>query len=409
MSLRAAWWNRNVAGMTFTSLLSDACYEMVLAVVPGFLPVIGVSAAALGWIEGFSDGVSSVLKLVSGWWTDRLGHRKALVTAGYFLTGTGLSLFALAFSWHMILLGRMVSWFGKGIRGSLRDAMLSESVPPEVRGKAFGIHRAGDTVGAVLGPLCGGLLLHFLPHLPLDFAFRRIFLLSLLPGVAAPLVFWVMVREQRRQSPPRVSIWHAMRQQPAAFRRFLMAVGLFGSGDFSPTLLIMAAALLLAPRFGGVRAAEFAAFFYVARNIVYSAASYPLGALGDRLPKNWLLSVGYGAAALTAAGVALMFWTGSSNAWAVGVLFVLSGIFASAQDTMEGAMTPELTEAAARGTAYGTLGLVNGGGDLVASALVGTLWSVVSPAAGFGTAAVLMAAGAVAMVRVRRGGETRSL
>jgi MFS family permease len=401
MSLRAAWWNRNVAGMTFTSLLSDACYEMVLAVVPGFLPIIGVPAAALGWIEGISDGFSSVLKFVSGWWTDRLGHRKTWVTAGYFLTGTGLSLFALAFSWPMILLGRMVSWCGKGIRGSLRDAMLSESVPPEVRGKAFGIHRAGDTVGAVLGPLCGALLLHFLPHQPPDLAFRRVFLLSLIPGLAAPLVFWLMVREQRRQPSARISVWHALRQQPAAFRRFLTAVGLFGAGDFSPTLLIMAAALLLTPRFGAVRAAEFAALFYVARNIVYAAASYPIGALGDRVPKTLLLSIGYGAAALTALGVALMFRTGSTNAWLIGALFLLSGVFASAQETMQGAITPELTEAAARGTAYGMLGVVNGAGDLIASALLGTLWSVVSPAAGFTAAALLMAAGAVAIARVK--------
>ncbi|HCC58383.1 MAG TPA: MFS transporter [Solibacterales bacterium] len=401
MSQRAAWWNRNVAGMTFTSLLSDACYEMVLAVVPGFLPVIGVSAAALGWIEGLSDGIASVLKLVSGWWTDRLGHRKTMVTVGYFFTGTGLSLFALAFAWPMILAGRMVSWFGKGIRGSLRDAMLSESVPPEVRGKAFGIHRAGDTVGAVLGPLCGALLLHILPHQPPDLAFRRVFLLSLIPGLAAPLVFWIMVREQRRQPRPRVSMWLALRQQPAAFRRFLTAVGLFGAGDFSPTLLIMAAAVLLTPRFGGVRAAEFAALFYVARNIVYAAASYPIGALGDRVSKTALLSIGYGAAALTALGVALMFRAGSTSAWAMGALFVLSGIFASAQETMQGAITPDLTEAAARGTAYGTLGLVNGAGDLIASALLGTLWSVVSPAAGFGAAALLMGAGAVAIARVK--------
>ena len=164
----------------------------------------------------------------------------------------------------------------------------------------------------------------------------------------------------------------------------------------------MAAATLLTPRFGGVRAAEFAALFYVVRNIVYSAASYPIGALGDHVSKGLLLGIGYGAAALTAAGVAVMFHVGSANTWAIGGLFVLSGIFASAQDTMEGAVTPELTVPEARGTSYGTLGLVNGGGDLIASALLGTLWSVVSPAAGFGTAAVLMGVGAVAMVRVKR-------
>jgi len=159
----------------------------------------------------------------------------------------------------MILAGRMVSWIGKGIRGSLRDAMLSESVPAEVRGKAFGFHRAGDTVGAILGPLFGAFLLHYLPHIPADFAFRRIFLFSLIPGLLAPLAYFLMVKETRKVAKPQLSIWNALRQLPAAFQKFLFAVGLFGSGDFSPTLLIMAAATLLAPRYGAVRAAELAA------------------------------------------------------------------------------------------------------------------------------------------------------
>src|SRR5580693_1827310 len=150
-----SWLNRNVWGMTITSMLSDACYEMVLAVLPGFLPVIHVAAAALGWIEGASDAFSAFLKFFSGWYSDRIGRRKGLIVLGYLFTGTGLSIFTFAFSWVPILLGRIVSWFGKGIRGSLRDAMLSESVDAADRGKAFGFHRAGDTVGAIIGPLAG--------------------------------------------------------------------------------------------------------------------------------------------------------------------------------------------------------------------------------------------------------------
>ena len=124
--------------MTLTSLFSDACYEMVLAVLPGFLPLIHVSAAALGWIEGASDAFSSFLKLFAGWYSDRIGHRKRMVVLGYLFTGSGLSIFTIATAWWPILLGRLVSWFGKGIRGTLRDAMLSESVPGEFRGRAFG-------------------------------------------------------------------------------------------------------------------------------------------------------------------------------------------------------------------------------------------------------------------------------
>src|SRR3954452_6598951 len=182
------WLNRTVWGMTVTSLLSDACYEMVLAVLPGFLPVIGVAAAALGWIEGASDAFSSFLKLFSGYYSDKIGHRKRMVVAGYFFTGTGLSLFAVATSWVPIFGGRLISWFGKGIRGSLRDAMLSESTEPAFRGRVFGFHRAGDTVGAVLGPLAGVALLSLIPATTPDRPFRIIFLLSLIPGLLAPLM-----------------------------------------------------------------------------------------------------------------------------------------------------------------------------------------------------------------------------
>src|ERR1035438_8197860 len=176
------WLNRNVAGMTLTSLFSDACYEMIIAVLPGFLAAVGVSPAALGWIEGAADALSSFLKLWAGWYSDHIGRRKLIVVIGYFFTGTGMSLFTLAAAWPMILFGRMVSWFGKGVRGSLRDAMLSESVPAEYRGRAFGLHRAGDTIGAIIGPLAGIALLHFLPAPKPDYPFRVIFLCSLIPG-----------------------------------------------------------------------------------------------------------------------------------------------------------------------------------------------------------------------------------
>src|SRR5580692_7349013 len=172
------WLNRNIWGMTITSLLSDASHEMVMAVLPGFLPLIHVAAAALGWIEGASDAFASFLKLFAGWYSDKIGHRKRMIVTGQFFTGVGLSLFAFASGWGMILLGRMVSWFGRGLRGTLRDAMLSESVEPKFRGRAFGFHHTGDTIGAVIGPIMGVVLLHWLPATIPDKPFRTIFLLS---------------------------------------------------------------------------------------------------------------------------------------------------------------------------------------------------------------------------------------
>jgi MFS family permease len=397
------WLNRNVWGMTITSMLSDACYEMVLAVLPGFLPIIHVAAAALGWIEGASDAFSSFLKLFAGWYSDKLGNRKWMIVLGYLFTGTGLSIFSAAVTWIPILLGRIVSWFGKGIRGSLRDAMLSESVDPDVRGRAFGFHRAGDTVGAIAGPLAGVALLSLLPtafpNAGPDIPFRTIFLLSLIPGLSAPLVFAFLVKETPRRPRPEMKLIASIRQLPRAFRRFLTAVGLFGAGDFSPTLLTLAAATLLRSAHGPVRAAQLAALLYVIRNIVYAGASFPIGALADRMPKLPLLSGGYFCEALVAAATALLF-RGTSAAFPIlAVVFIISGVFAAAKDTLEGAIPPDLTDPDNRGTVYGTLGAVNGAGDLIASALTGTLWTVVSPVLAFGVAAMLMAVGAGTVLR----------
>lgn len=394
------WLNRNVWAMTITSMLSDACYEMVLAVLPGFLPIIHVAAAALGWIEGASDAFSSFLKLFSGHYSDKIGRRKWMIVLGYLFTGTGLSIFSTAVTWIPILLGRMVSWFGKGIRGSLRDAMLSESVDAEVRGRAFGFHRAGDTVGAILGPLAGVALLSLLPKAPPDLPFRRIFLLSLIPGLCAPLVFALMVRETRRQPMPEKKLAASIRGLPAAFRRFLLAIGLFGAGDFSPTLLTLAAATLLRSAHSPVRAAQLAALLYVIRNIVYAAAAFPVGVLADRVRKIPLLSGGYLCGASVAAATALLFTRHSAGFAVLALVFVVSGIFAAAQDTLSGAIPPDLTDAKIRGTVYGTMGAVNGAGDLIASALVGTLWTAVSPVAGFAAGAGLMLCGAAALLAV---------
>lgn len=388
--------------MGVASLLSDASHEMATAVLPGFFAVLGISPAALGAIEGVADATSSFVKLGSGWMSDRIGHRKPAVVGGYFVTGASQALFALANGWPWILVGRTVGWFGRGVRSPLRNAMLANSVGPDDRGKAFGFHRAADTIGAIIGPLLGVWLLAYLgaharnPAAP----FRTIFLLTLIPGLGAGVAFAGLVRE-KEAAPAAIKLWKTVKALPRNFRRFLSGVGVFGMGDFARTLMILAATDLLAPRYGLTHAAEIAGLLYVAHNIVYAAFSYPVGALSDRVGRRALLAGGYMAGALAAAGFLVAFALNRNGIIFLLALFALSGVSIAVVDALEGAATADfIGDESIRGTAYGVLGAVNGAGDLIASIVVGALWSAVSPATAFGYAAALMAAGAVVLWRM---------
>lgn len=398
-----SWLNRNVFAMGLTSLLGDMGYEMATALLPGFFAVLGLPAAALGTIEGVADATSSFVKLGVGWWSDRLGHRKAIAVAGYFLSGTAKALFAFAYGWPLILAGRVVAWFGRGIRGPLRDAMLAESVPAETRGKAFGFHRAGDTAGAILGPLIGVAILSYLGPRSADPSrpFRVAFLLTLIPGIASALTFAIFVHENRREGS-RTSLSASIKTLPRSFLKFQVGVGIFGAGDYSHTLMILAAAQLLAPQRGTIRAAEIAGLLYVLHNFVYAVTAYPAGALSDRRGRRGLLAIGYGLGAIVALGFAAAFWSRSTNIFFIALLFMLGGTFIAIQDALEGAMTADLVpHTDRRGVAYGVTGAVNGVGDLISSAIVGIVWSAYSPVVALVYAAAMMAAGAVAIEWVR--------
>ncbi len=394
------WLNRNVAGMGLTSLLSDLGHESATAVLPAFLSTIGASATALGVIEGVADAVSSFVKLGAGWYSDRVGQRKPITVAGYAVTGVSTGIFALAWSWPLVLVGRAIGWFGRGVRGPLRDAMLAESVSQEDTGKAFGFHRAGDTLGAILGPLLAVLIIGQLESVPLadpSQPFRLVFLLTVIPGVGSALAFALMVKERRRPANHELHFWASLRAFPRSYKRFLIGVGIFGLGDFAHTLLILRATELLTPEFGMTHAAQLAALLFTARNVFYALASYPIGALSDVIGRRSLLAAGY----LSAAVMCLGFLLPVSSLWYLGVLFALAGTYIAVEDALEGAIAADLLPSEVRGLGYGMLGTVNDLGDLFSSIIVGTLWTYVSSAAGFGYAAVLGLVGALLVLRIR--------
>jgi MFS family permease len=392
------WLNKNVIGMGLTSFLGDASHEMATSILPGFLTILGAPPSALGIIEGISDAVSSFVKLWGGWISDKIGKRKLLTASGYFITGVSKALFAFAVSWHLVFWGRLIAWFGRGFRGPIRDAMLADSVDKSVRGKAFGFHRAGDTVGAIVGPIIGIWLLSIWQPLSLEdtsLPFRNIFLITLIPGILSVLAFVLMVTDRRRTTNPQLKFWLTLRGLPKQFKTYLIGVGIFGLGDFAPTFFILAATTLLTPEYGIIKAAQLAGIMYIVRNIFYTLASYPIGALSDKVNRISLLSAGYFIASITIAGFMIAFIFNIANLIFLFILFAMAGIFIAAEDTLEGTITADHIESDKRGIAMGVLGTVNGIGDFTASILIGFLWTAISPAIGFAAAGVVMLSGAI--------------
>lgn len=399
------WLNRTVVGTGVTSALGDFCYETTTVILPGFLAVLGLPPAVLGTIEGIADAVASFTKMISGYIADKLGHRKLLVVVGYSLTPIGQMLIALAAGWPLILSGRIVSWFGKGLRGPLRDAIVIQAVSPETRGRAFGFHRAADTVGAVIGPLLGVALLGWVQgwngH-DSSFPFRVVLWLSVIPGVLAVLAFFTMVQDPEHSPNPALKFFHSLRGLPLRFKRYLAAVGLFGIGDFSHSLLILAATQLLTASMGVVHAAQVAGLLYVWRNVVQVVASFPIGVLADRFGHLSTLVVGYVLGALTAVLTVLAFVLHVESVPFLGVIFLIAGLYMAVQEALESTVTAEMVSRDTLAMSIGALGTVNGTAKFVSSTVVGTLWTVVSPVFAFGLAAVLMAAGTYTLVRAGR-------
>jgi MFS family permease len=371
------------------SFLTDASSEIIYPLLPIFLTtVLGAGASAVGAIEGTAETTSALLKLASGWWSDRVKRRKPLVVWGYALASLARPLVAVAQSASQVLAIRLTDRVGKGVRGSPRDALIAESVDPSIRGRAFGFHRAADHAGAVVGPLIAFALLRW-EHLPL----RTVFLVAALPGVLSVIVLVVGVRETPRErravtakkaSAPSL---HAALGRP--FWTFLASVLLFTLGNSTDAFLILRANQL------GVSVALIPVL-WAALHVVKSAASVPGGVLSDRFGRRPLILAGWGvyAAVYVLFGRATETW----HAWA---LFLAYGTFFGLTEGTEAAMVADLVGRDRRGTAYGWYYLAVGIGALPASLLFGFIWDRVGPGAAFDVGAALAFAAAAVLLAVR--------
>jgi MFS family permease len=383
-----------VLGVGLTSLFSDWSHETATAVLPAFLAAIGAGPAWLGAIEGIADGVSSFAKLAGGHYTDQLKRRKPIAVLGYLITALATSSFSFATHAYQVLLGRAVAWLGRGVRSPARKALLAADVPPSAYGRAFGLERLMDTVGAIVGPLTALWLLKVTNH-----NYRAVFLWTLLPGVIAVASFWLLVHERPIETRKRQSLLTGVRALPGSFRRFLLGVGVFGSGDFSHTLLILYATRMLAPAHGMDRATSWAVALYTVHNVFYAGSAYISGWISDHVAhRKIILAAGYALAGVTA----ILLTVAPQNLWLLGLIFVLAGLYVGTEEALEDSLAAELIPKEQHGMAFGTLAAVNAVGDFLSSLVVGFLWSAVSVRAAFSFSAALFFLGSLIVARLRR-------
>lgn len=387
---RSRWLNQTVLGIGLASLFSDWSHEIATTVMPAFLATMGAAAAWLGLIEGISDGLSSFAKMASGYYTDRLRRRKSIAVAGYVVTTVGTAAFGLATSaWH-VLLARAFAWFGRGVRTPVRKALLAGSVTKETYGRAFGFERMMDTLGAIVGPATAFALLPLVNH-----HYPTLFALTLIPGLIATGLIVFVVKEKDRTPVPHISFGESLRALPYRFRKFLVAVGLFGAGDFAHTMLILLATQKLTPTLGQAKAASIGVGLYVLHNVLYATFSLVTGWLADRFNKGRLLAGGYFLAALMALTIILL----PMNIPTLAIVFIVGGIYVAMEETLEDSFCAEVVGEEHHGMAFGTLATVNGVGDFVSSLVVGALWTALGTQVAFAYSAVLFILGGSMLLR----------
>jgi MFS family permease len=393
---KRGWLTPGVGAVGAASFFSDTGHEVTTSVLPTFLTgTLGASAAALGVIDGISDALVGVMKLVGGPLANDPNKRGRTASGGYL--GTALATGAIgaaATVWQAGTL-RAVAWLSRGLRSPARDALLASLSPASAHGRAFGLERAGDNLGAVAGPVLAAGLVAWL-------GVRPALYLAAIPGLFAALAIVVAARESRRrvqagaETVPRRFEIRALRD--AGMLRALLPVAVFEFGNLATTLLILRATQLLSsPHRTATAAASLAILIYAAHNVVATVASLGAGRWYDRAGPRAVFATG-AAVYVISYGV---FAAGTNSVLVVVLGFALAGAGIGLAEPTQSALVSQLLPDRLRGSGFGVLGAVQATGDLVATVVAGVLYTVVSPGAAFGYAAAWMTLAVVAAGMLR--------
>ena len=380
---------RNVWAVGFTSMFMDISSEMVLNILSLFLSnVLGVQTSIIGLIDGVAEATASILKLFSGWLSDRIGGRKWLAVIGYGLSAVFKPLFYFASSWGLVAGARWADRVGKGIRTAPRDALVADSVEQKMRGLAFGFHRAMDTTGAMVGLIIAALVVWLTQKNDLLLSrqtFQTIVLVSLIPAFLAVITLAFGARDvavKDKREAPRISL----KRMGKPFSIFLVIVSIFTLGNSADSFLVLRAQNL------GISVLGILLMLAVF-NLIYALVSTPAGSLSDRIGRRKLIIGGW----LVYAVIYLGFAAARSS-WHVWVLYALYGFYYGMAYGSANAWVADLVPEHLRGTAYGTYNAVIGLLAFPASFIAGVLWQGLGNWTGFGPSAPFLFGGVMALI-----------
>jgi len=374
---------RNVAVMGLMSFFNDLASEMIYPLLPVFLStVLGAGPAALGLIEGVAESTSALLKFYSGYVSDRLKRRKPLVSFGYVVSNIVRPLIGVATGWYSVLVLRFADRIGKGIRTAPRDSLLSSSTSTKRAGFVFGLQRAMDHAGAVLGPLAAALLLS-----TFAMGYRSVFLLSIIPGLAVIILSIAALKELPMSAPPRreqadAGLRSALKLE-SPFRRYLSALFIFHLGNSTDAFLLLRASSL------GVSVAHIP-LLWMTFHVVKSATCLAGGWASDLLGRRKLILAGW----IIYSTVYLGF-AAASSAGHIWGLFVIYGAYFGLTEGAERALVIETAKDSMPGTAFGIFNLTVGAAALPASVLFGLIWHYLGAETAFISGSALALTGAI--------------